>query len=119
MINLSLHIAPSDAPRDLKLLDEKHPKKLNVVWHPPEHPNGDILSYLAVLATATIDIDNKTVPITAVSFDTLKPWTSYSVKIAAKTAGGQGPYSNYTHFRTKEAGNAKIVSLVRCNAGDC
>ena len=103
-------VAPSGAPRELKLLDGSLTfESLSFQWLPPleDEANGMVLSYNVILEhNKTVNTVPFTRPFYVLNKE-LKPWTEYTVRVAAMTNGGIGPYANLT-VETKETGNVDI-----------
>ncbi len=78
-----------------------------ISWDPPdeEDQNGFITSYTVKIVEAgteeTLQRISSTTSITATS---LKPYTSYSVSVAASTSVGNGPFSISITLRTNQDG---------------
>ena len=110
---VSLYIvAPEGPPINLRLL-EVLKRSLEIHWDPPipEDRNGNIIGYEYNITEQNgwndVDtVDSSTVKV----FTKLTPYTNYTVRIAAMTLAGTGPYSEPIVARAKEASKC-IVSL--------
>lgn len=75
-------------------------------WSPPhpEDQNG-VVSYRVNVTDISREITfQQTTTNTFISLSTLRPFTSYIIRIAAYTIVGDGPYSGPIHVVTREAG---------------
>lgn len=78
-------------------------------WQPPleEEQNGIIAFYSLILLRNTSNIlgrQNFTFASTLVDLTSLRPFSEYTVSIAASTAIGMGPFTAPQVFRTPEDG---------------
>ena len=99
-------VAPS-APPDEISIDAIYFDSIYLSWRAPlkEHHNGEIIGYNVTLTATSsgelLDIfsaSNSTV------IESLSPFTSYIISIAAMTSAGVGPYSAVVTVMTAEAG---------------
>ncbi|XP_039630055.1 protein sidekick-1 isoform X2 [Polypterus senegalus] len=101
--------APSMAPQNIQL-NPLTANQLEVSWEPPpvETQNGNIQGYKVYYWET--DVQNETeklkilfLPETSVRLKNLTSYTSYSVKITAFNAAGDGPFSEPRTCRTHQA----------------
>ena len=107
------HTAPS-APPDSVIIDEIDSNSIYLSWTAPplEYHNGDINGY-NVTITATNGEDHLTTfsATNSTRITSLDPFTTYTVRVAAVTDVGIGPYSTAITFMTDEAGmKVKVIS---------
>ena len=102
--NLLFHIAPSASPLSVSItvVDSK---SLFMTWFPPpvlDH-NGIIRSYLIKISTnSNMELSFST-QLTVFNTSVLKPYTSYSVQVAAVTVD-TGPFSLPQNVTTQQDG---------------
>jgi hypothetical protein len=80
---------------------------LNVSWRPPKEENGIILTYTIYYKRLGSDKEDSVVA-TSIKrnkiIQNLKPYTNYSVEVAAKTSAGYGSKSKAKIAQTNESG---------------
>ena len=83
------------------------PYSAHVSWLAPRlmHQNGDIIGYSVIFSAANSDVvDTVYTTSNSTAINSLKPFTSYRISVAAVTRAGIGPYSIPTIILTDEAG---------------
>jgi len=86
-----------------------NPSSLRVSWQPPpqiDH-NGIITGYVIEYARVGGSSDNVTSNTETIT-SRLVPFVEYSVRVAAMTANGIGPFSNAVVQRSGEDGEYKV-----------
>ena len=79
----------------------------------PEDTNGEITGYIInITSTEASEILYLTADITHQTLTSLKPFTIYSITIAAQTAVGIGPVSQTLMLKTREGGESIIAIIV-------
>ena len=84
---------------------------VTVIWEPPKNPNGRLLGYEVSYtpnggSLIAVDVKN----ITTWKLIDLKPYTSYSISVRAKTGAGFGEKSIPVTISTLESGMFTIVA---------
>ena len=85
---------------------------IRLIWELPlpENQNGDIIGYSVEISALEISETNVHFVVgEELELTGLRPFTTYSVVIAAQTAIGIGPYSRIFHVQTLEDG--KLLSM--------
>ena len=103
------HTVPS-APQSVEL-DTHSAYALTVMWSPPSAPRGNpnyIIRFIETSLASTLNVSMWNVTSVAAgqltaTLQRLKPFTKYSVRVAAVTTCGQGEYSGPRVARTGEA----------------
>ena len=83
-------------------------------WNPPDvsDQNGVIIGYVVnVTVIATGEMFQLTTTSTNLTLDSLKPFTTYVCRIAARTVVGIGPYSIAVIATTEQAGKLLLASF--------
>ena len=102
--------APSAAPVNVSL-SVVSPTAVNLTWSPPpmQHHNGIIVSYIVAVTEVVTDTTYTiTTSDTSLTVDSLHPYYSYVLKVAAITVE-QGPYSNKTSATTPQDGMLLLI----------
>ena len=90
-----------------------------VSWQPPPpcEQNGVITGYVISVTTEGVPFDERNVSanITSMVISSLNPFVTYSVKMAASTAVGQGVFSSEATFRTNESGILQSLQTLLCD----
>ncbi|KAF0288254.1 Down syndrome cell adhesion molecule-like protein Dscam2 [Amphibalanus amphitrite] len=90
-----------------------------VSWLPPRRPNGVITSYNIYIRTVTFSDETseerRTVapPTGRLALQALSERSEYSVRVAARTAAGEGQRSRPVRFTTTQNVSAQIIPLSR------
>ncbi len=103
-------LAPSAAPQNVSV-SLSSATTLLVTWTPPlaASRNGDITQYTVALTTPGALSSTVTTSTTNhASFSNLKPNTVYSVRVAAHTSAGMGPYSLAYRITTNALGKGVV-----------
>ena len=103
-------VAPEGPPINLRLLKALR-RSLEIHWDPPipEDRNGNIIGYEYDITEQNGWNDVDTVESSTMKvFGELTPYTNYTVRIAAMTLAGTGPYSDPIVARTREASKVKF-----------
>ena len=92
-------------------------RNLEYRWNPPipEDRNGNIIGYEFYIIDQNGWYDVKTVNSTEKVLEELKPYTNYTVQVAAMTSAGVGPYSVSIIERTKEASKYETCTFSLSN----
>ena len=86
-----------------------------ITWEPPseEDQNGIITNYtISVAVTGTNETFLLYSVSTSITIATLKPYTTYFLRVAASTSVGQGPPSTVLILSTPEDGKFSSVSCI-------
>ena len=105
---------PSAAPGELTV-DRKLPTTVELSWSPlPKNdPNGVITGYTVkvIVDDSQSEQLNSTVTTNSIEIPDLRPFTSYTFKVSAKTKAGSGPAAT-TSSTTPEAGKWHTMHIL-------
>ncbi|XP_078495403.1 phosphatidylinositol phosphatase PTPRQ-like [Ciona intestinalis] len=95
---------PEGPPLDVRV-DSATDSTLRVMWSPPVKPNG-IVTY-----TINIELGNRVYECNTTYYDVtnLKPFSTYAIKVKAKTKVGEGPWSDWIVADTLEGSKLVMV----------
>lgn len=110
--------APSGSPNEVEAIPQG-PNSIHLSWGPPDfiRQNGPITGYDVMYSGGDIS-DITHVNTTVYILVGLQPYTTYSIRVAAKTSQGRGPFSTAIEQATLEAGETVIAPLeyvIECN----
>ena len=109
-------IGPSSYPMDIKATATSA-TSITITWLPLSinDRNGDILSYMIRYLQQEGLIDTKSILIdgslTSFTLMNLRPYSSYSITIAATTSVGFGPESPVLTQTTFQAGKFRVIAI--------
>ena len=120
MLYMCMHVtyvlhstAPSSPPRNLMVMGV-HPGALNISWQPPiEADQNGPITYVVEYTDIESNISiNDTVNIgTTVIISALNVFSDYSVRVAARTVNGTGPFSDPEMEVSGHEGEFKYVHM--------
>jgi len=93
-------IAPSDPPQDFKNTSTSA-SSVSFEWKPPLKLNGNIEKYIITYSYENHEHSKDFTGNSAI-ITNLKAFTKYPFKIACKTNGGRGPFSDWRNVTTYE-----------------
>ncbi len=107
---------PSSPPQYVQVSIETS-RIINITWSPPivDSQNGEIISYQVLVDQdeledpITVDLDGKALKTTV---NNLLPFKLYSIRVAAGTRVGLGPYSTLELVEMPEDGKLKSVFVI-------
>ena len=99
---------PGSPPRNV-MVTSANPSSLRVSWQPPRqiNRNGIITGYVIEYTRVGGSSDNVTSNTETIT-SRLAPFVGYSVRVAAMTVNGTGPFSNAMVQRSGEDGEYKV-----------
>ena len=106
MSKMYCFVVPSSSPTDLAAIVYSS-TEVYLSWSPPpkSERNGVIIEYnISMISTESEEHVHITTIATNISIGSLLPYTTYQCAVAASTSVGQGPFTTYLYFETKEAG---------------
>ena len=111
MLNVNSSPVPSGPPQNISQVSVTS-TVIRLIWELPlpENQNGDIIGYSVEISALEISETNVQFVVgEELELTGLRPFTTYSVVIAAQTAIGIGPYSRIFRVQTLEDG--KLLSM--------
>lgn len=112
-----LFIVPSGPPEEVKV-HVINSTLVQAFWHPPveDQQNGEILYYTVTIYINTGQGSHQTHTITTnssrIQLPLLRPFSDYSITVAASTSVGRGPFIEPVFFNTPEAGKKNTIILI-------
>ena len=99
-------LVPSASPSEISI-DAVYFDSIYVSWRAPlrEHHNGELIGYnVTFTATTSEEVLDLFSASNSTAIDSLNPFISYTISVAAVTSAGVGPYSAALTVMTAEAG---------------
>ena len=88
---------PSRPPQNVMVM-ETHPSSLRISWQPPPaiDRNGPITGYCIqyIMVSSNTSMNENITNRTTFTISNLFPFTNYSIRVAAMTVNGTGPFSS-------------------------
>ena len=125
-ISMWFHTAPTEVPSNVQLSAES-PYSIRVSWDPPsvEQQNGQLIRYhIFIKEYQLVTVNNRTIEVPGVDrditfdilqsriqlIDNLSPNHKYTVRVAAATSAGIGPFSTAITVITPKDGKLYYVA---------
>ena len=103
-LHTHIHTVPSSTPTNITLITISS-TSLTLTWSPPLVTDGNIIRYQAQLVdSVTGDLIVVMVTVGMMQWTGLRPYHTYTYRVAAATAVGLGPFSENRTVQTSEAG---------------
>ena len=103
---------PNGSPQNIIATDLLS-RSVTLTWNPPlpEYQNGNITAYfINATVVGSEEMFQLVSPFTILEIDTLTPYTTYSILIAASTVVGSGPFSTVLTIQTPQDGKWSCYS---------